>query len=208
MTRKHDTGKGHHKSSDPCSISSGDCKLATGKDEQFPSETMKNEDIIDIIDELAAMRPPNQLRSSIPESTLYRISKIVTNEAVEDKKVELMRSDTMIPAKDVDVLCLIDTSDLYGLINDGINKYNDRNTVQGFINDMVGNINVLTVVKSSNKATATRKLGTAKSVIVQENNHDNTKLADTGLKSNNILGAHIVEENQGRFYGWAVIYDE
>ena len=50
-------------------------------------------------------------------------------EAVEDKKMELMRSGTKIPAKDVDVLCLIDTLDLYGLVNDGINKYNDRNTV-------------------------------------------------------------------------------
>ena len=49
----------------------------------------------------------------------------------------------MIPAKEIDVLSLIDTLDLYGLINDGINKYNDRNTVQGFINDMVGNTNII-----------------------------------------------------------------
>ena len=91
---------------------------------------MKNEDTIDIMDELAAMlRPPNQLRSSMPESTLQRTSKMVMKEAVEDKKMELMQSGTKIPIKDLDVLDLIDTSDLYGLINDGISKYNHRNTV-------------------------------------------------------------------------------
>ena len=115
---------------------------------------MKNGDITDIMDEFATMKgPPNPLGSSIPESTLHRISKKVMKEAVEDKKVELKQSGTKIPAKDVDVLRLIDTSDLYGLINDGINKYNDRNTVQGFINDMVGNTNIPTVVESGNKAT-------------------------------------------------------
>ena len=83
------------------------------------------------------------------------------------------------------------------MINDGINKYNDHNTVQGFINDMVGNTIVPTVFESSNKATAGSELGKAKSVVVHENNHGNTKLANTGLKSNNILGAHIVEEKEG-----------
>ena len=121
--------------------------------------------------------------------------------AVEDKKVELLRSGTKIPAKDVDVLCLINTSDLYGLINDSINKYNDCNTVKGFTNDMVGNTNVSSVVESSNKATAVSKLGKAKTITVHENNHGNTKLADTELKSNNILGAHIAEEKEGWFYG-------
>ena len=50
-------------------------------------------------------------------------------EAVEDKKVELKRSGIKIPGKNVDALRLIDTLDLYGLINDSINKYNDRNTM-------------------------------------------------------------------------------
>ena len=63
---------------------------------------------------------------------------MVMKEAVEDKKGKLMQLGKKIPAKDVDVLCLIDTSDLYGLINNGINKYNDHNTVQGFINDTYG----------------------------------------------------------------------
>ena len=41
-------------------------------------------------------------------------------EVVEDKKVELKQSGTKIPTKDVDVLRLIETSDLYRLINDNI----------------------------------------------------------------------------------------
>ena len=92
MTHKHDTDtdRGHHNPSNPQSTTSVDCKLATGKDESFSSETMKNEDTTDIMDELAAtMRPLNQLRSLIPESTLHRISKMVMKEAVEDKKVDL-----------------------------------------------------------------------------------------------------------------------
>ena len=71
--------------------------------------------------------------------------------------------------------------------------------MQGFVNDMVDNTNVPTVVKSGNKVTAASKLGKAKPVIVHENNHGNTKLVDTGLKSNNILGAQIVEEKEGWF---------
>ena len=33
------------------------------------------------------------------------------------------------------------------------------------------------------------------------------KLPDTGLKSNNTLGAYIVEEKEEWFYGWADNYD-
>ena len=57
----------------------------------------------------------------------------------------------------MDVLDLIDISDFYGLINDGINKYNHRNTVQRVTNDMVGNTNDPTTVHSSNKATYTEQ---------------------------------------------------
>ena len=113
-----------------------------------------------------------------------------------------------IPAKDVETLCLIDTFDLYGLINDGVNKYNNRDTVQVFINDMVGNINDLTVVESGNEATVASKFWKDKPVVVHENNDGNTKLADTELKSNNILGAHIMEEKEGWVYGWTGTYDE
>ena len=115
---------------------------------------MKNEDHTDIMDKLAAMiRPPNQLRPSMPESTLHRILKMVMREAVEGKKMELMQLGTKIPMNNVDVTDLIDTLGLNILINNGINKYNNLNTVQGFINNMVGNTNISTVVKSGNKAT-------------------------------------------------------
>ena len=114
-------------------------------------------------------------------------------EAVEDKKMWLKQSDTKIPAKDVNVLRPINTLDLYGLIIDGINKYNNRNTVQRSTNDMVGNADAPTVIKGINKATAASKLGKAKPVVIYENNHGNTKLTDTKLDSKNTLGAHIVE---------------
>ena len=95
--------------------------------------------------------------------------------------MELKRSGTKNPAKDVDVLRLIDTSDLYGLINDNINKYNDQNTVQRFTNDMVGNADAPTVIEGINKATVASKLGKAKPVVVHENSHNNTKLTDSEL---------------------------
>ena len=98
-------------------------------------------------------RPPSQLRSSIPEAILHWISKMVMKEAVEDKKMELIRSSTKIPENDVDVLDLINTSDLYRLINDGINKYNHHNIVQGVTNDMIGNTNIPKTVHSSKEAT-------------------------------------------------------
>ena len=41
MTYKHDTGRGHHNSSDQQSIKSVDCELATGKDESFFYEAAK-----------------------------------------------------------------------------------------------------------------------------------------------------------------------
>ena len=69
--------------------------------------------------------------------------------AVQDKKVELKQSGKEIPAKDVDILRLINTSYLYGLINDGINKYNDFNTTQ--ITNMFDNTNTATVVDTNNK---------------------------------------------------------
>ena len=99
-------------------------------------------------------------------------------EAAEDKKVELNEAGTKIPAKDVDVLRLIDTSDLVGWINGRINKYNDRNTVQGFINNIVGKKDAPTVVGGNNETTAVSKLGKAKPVVVHENINGNMKLAD------------------------------
>ena len=100
-------------------------------------------------------------------------------EAVEDKKAELKQSGKEIPVKDVDILRLIDTSYLYGLINDGINKYNDSNTMQGFINNMFDNTNTGTVVKNNNKTTTSSKSKKAKPVVVHENNNGTMKLTET-----------------------------
>ena len=70
MTPKHDTDYGHDNPRNPQSITSVDCKLVTHKDESIPSVTMQHQDHTDIMDESAAMiRPPNLLRSSMPEST-------------------------------------------------------------------------------------------------------------------------------------------
>ena len=123
MAPKHDTNHRYHNPSNPQPTTSVDYKLVTHEDESIPSEAMKNKDNTDIIDELAAMiRPPNQLRSSMPESTLHRISKMVMKEAVEEKKMKLMKSSTKIPVNDVYILDLINILELYGLINDGIDK--------------------------------------------------------------------------------------
>ena len=81
---------------------------------------------------------------------------MVMKESVEDKKMDLMQSDTKIPENDVHVLDLIDTLELYWLINVGINKYNHSNTVQEFINDMVDNT-ISTTAHNSNEATYTEQ---------------------------------------------------
>ena len=80
-------------------------------------------------------------------------------EAVEDTKVELRQSGMEIPAKDVNILRLIDTTYLYGLINDGINKYNDYNTIK--ITNMFDNTNTTTVVDANNKTTTSNKASKA-----------------------------------------------
>ena len=46
------------------------------------------------------------------ESTLHHVSKIVIKEIVRDKMVELIQSVKKIPENDVEVLDLIDTSEL------------------------------------------------------------------------------------------------
>ena len=122
------------------------------KDELFSTKAMENEDITAIMDKLTTVeRPFDPLGSSNPKSTIYWISKEVMKEAMENKKAELKQSGKEIPAKDVDILWLIDTSYLYGLINDGINKYNNSNTTQGFINNVFVNTNTTTVVTKRRK---------------------------------------------------------
>ena len=74
--------------------------------------------------------------------------------------------------------------------------------VKGFINDMVSetsHMDAPTMVEDDNETTTVSKLGKAKPVIVHENNNGAMKFSDTGLKSNNTLGAHIVEEKEEEF---------
>ena len=73
---------------------------------------------------------------------------------------------------------------------------------------MVVNTIVPAVVENGNKGTVASKLGKAKPVAIHDNNHGNTEFTNTGLKFNNILGAHIVKEKEGCFYGWANMYDK
>ena len=83
------------------------------------------------------------------------------------------------------------------MLNDGINKYNDSNTKQGFINNVIDDKNTTTVVNNDNKTTTSNKTKKAEPIIVHENNNGAMKLAEAGMESNHTLGAHIVEKNEG-----------
>ena len=87
---------------------------------------------------------------------------------------------------------------------------NTLNMAEGFINDMVSETSHMddpTVVKDNNKTTTVSKLGKVKPVVVHENNNGAMKLADTGLKSNNTLGAHVVEGKEEYGHKWADNYE-
>ena len=58
MAPIHDISQEDHNPSNPQPTTSVDCKLITHKNESISSETMKNEDTTDIMDELAAMIRP------------------------------------------------------------------------------------------------------------------------------------------------------
>ena len=82
--------------------------------------------------------------------------------------------------------------------------------VEGFLDDMVSETSHMddaTVVENNNETAMVSKSGKAKPVVVHGNNNGAMKLADTGLKSNNTLGAHVVEEKEGWFYEWTDNYD-
>ena len=72
---------------------------------------------------------------------------------------------------------------------------------------MFDNTNTTTTVKNNDRTTTSSKSKKAEPVVVHENNNGAMKLAETGMESNNTLGAHIVEEKEGWFYGWADKYD-
>ena len=243
MAPKHDIDHEHYNPSDAPPNPSFDCKLVTHEAESIPSVAMQDQDHTAIMDELSAMvrsdcntvqgfiknmvgntdASTNQSKPSMPESTLHRISKMIMKEAVEDKKMELTYSGLQISENDVDVLSLFDTSKLYGLINDNINKYNHRNTAHGVTNNMVGITNVPTTVHSNNEATYAEQeeindLNEDLSHLrhkLRGNmdnddyvSHDETIPANNVLKSNNTIGAHIVVGKEDSFYDWVDTYDE
>ena len=99
-------------------------------------------------------------------------------------------------------------------MNVGINKYNHSNTVQEFINDMV-DTTISTTAHNSNEAIYTEQdeindlnedlrhlrygLGDNINDDENKNSHNNTNPTNNGFKSNNTIGAHIVEEKKGWF---------
>ena len=72
---------------------------------------------------------------------------------------------------------------------------------------MFDNTNTATVVDNNNKTTTSNKAKKAEPIVVHENNNGAMKLAETGIRSNNTIGAHILEEKEGWFYEWADKYD-
>ena len=93
--------------------------------------------------------PTSQSKPPMFETSLYWILKIVMKEIVRDKMLELIQSSKKIPENNVDVLDLIDTSDLYRMINEGINKHYQRDKAQKVTNDMVNITNVSTIAHSN-----------------------------------------------------------
>ena len=82
--------------------------------------------------------------------------------------------------------------------------------VEGFISDMLSESSYLeapTIVKDSNETTNENEMGDLKPAAVDENNNDGVKRTNTGLKPNNILGAHVLEKKEEWFYEWADNYD-
>ena len=158
--------------------------------------------------------PTSQSKSSMFETTIHRISKIVMNKTVRDKMLELIQSGKKIPENDVDVLDLINTSDLYGIINDGINKHYQYDAAQRVTNDMVNITTVSTTAHSNNEATYAGQ-EEINDLKVRVNNlneevrhlqhelrgnmddndyvsHDETIPVKNLLETNNTIGAHRV----------------
>ena len=88
------------------------------------------------------------------EPTLHWISKIVMKEVVRDKILELIQSGKKIPENDVDVLDLIDTSDLYQMINEGINNHYQHDKARRMTNNRVNITNCSTTAHNNDKVTA------------------------------------------------------
>ena len=132
-------------------------EFVTHEDESIPSVAMQDQDHANIMEELKTLvgsdcntvrelindmvveniTPTSQSKPPMFKPTLHQISKKVMKEAVRDKMLELIQSGKKIPENDVDVLDLIDTSDLYQMINEGINKHYQRDKARRVTNDRV-----------------------------------------------------------------------
>ena len=143
--------------------------------------------------------------------------------------LELMQSGKKISENDVDVLDLIDTSDLYGMINERINKHYQRDKARKVTNDIVNITNVSTIAHSNYKATyvGQEEINDLKIRVNNLNkevlhlrselrgnmdnddvNHDETVPAKNILEPNNTISTHVVEGNKDLFYDWIDTYDE
>ena len=74
--------------------------------------------------------------------------------------------------------------------------------VEGFVSDMVTKSSYLeapTIVKDSNETTDGNEMGNFKSIVVDENDNNSVKRANTILKPNNNLGARVLEKRKNVF---------
>ena len=95
-----------------------------------------------------------------------------------------------------------------GNITKNIGKNLDM--AEGIFRDMLRKSSYLktpTIVKDSNETTDENKMGDLKPTGVDENNNDSVEHANTVLKPNNILGIHVLEEEEEWFYQWTDNYD-
>ena len=119
----------HQNTSGSTSNPSIDNELVTHKNKLIPSVAMQDQDHTNIMQELVTLAgsnrnlvqefinymvcetvvPTSQSKPPMFESTLHRISKKVTKEAVKDKMLELIQSGKKMTENNVDVLDLIDT---------------------------------------------------------------------------------------------------
>ena len=217
---------------------------------QVLSVTMQDQDHTNIMHELATLVgsncnmvqelindmvgstdvPTSQSKPPMLEPALHRISKIIMKETVRDNMLELIQSCKKIPENDVDVIDLINTSDLYGKINEGINKHYQRDSAQRITNDMVNITNVSTTTHNNNEATYTGQEEIIDLKVGANNlnkevrhlqhelrgnmdddeyvSHDETIPIKNLLEPNNTIGAHIVEGNEDSFNDWIDTYDE
>ena len=84
------------------------------------------------------------------------------------------------------------------------------NMVKGFINNMLRKSSCLqapTILEDNNDKTNRNELGDLDPTTVVDNNNNSVERANTVLKTNNIPGAHVLEEKEEWFCQCANNYD-